>query len=232
MSLIIKFLIGFALLPATWATSIWMYDLLQTLANDKTWLMSPSLWGLLIGFALWLLIYMVMPRPMRTYVLAHELTHALWAWALGARVSGIKVGKSGGHVRLSHTNFLITLAPYFFPLYTVLVILLFFILGFFYEVGAFIPIWMGWIGLTWGFHFTFTLSTLKTRQPDIQENGRLFSYVIIYLFNLTGIAVWVLAVTGGAWSSAMKAWQHLHQQTYLQVWLQVQQIAAQLADQF
>jgi len=224
MTLLFKFIAGFLLLPATWATTRWMVELLQVLTNNRGLLQSTSIQGLLMGFVLWLILYMVMPRPMRTYILAHELTHALWAWAFGAKVSDLRVGKTGGHVRLSHTNFLITLAPYFFPLYTVLVILLYFGLGFFYEVAMYEPIWMGWIGITWGFHFTFTLSTLKTRQPDIHENGRLFSYVIIYLINLTGIGIWILAVTAGDWSAALHSWSERYQNAYGQVWIYAHQL--------
>ena len=37
----------------------------------------------------------------------------------------IKVTSSGGHVHITKTNFLIALAPYFFPLYAVLVVAVF-----------------------------------------------------------------------------------------------------------
>ncbi len=35
---------------------------------------------------------------------------------------------------------------------------------------------------------------LKERQPDIQEHGRLFSYAVIYLFNVLGISLWIVMV--------------------------------------
>src|SRR5436190_23144549 len=79
------------------------------------------------GYACVLLVYAFLPKPMRTYVLGHELTHALWALMMGARVSGLKVRKTGGQVKTSKTNWLITLAPYFFPFYAVLFVGLFFL---------------------------------------------------------------------------------------------------------
>ena len=59
------------------------------------------------------------------YVLGHELTHALWTWLFGGKVKKMKVSSSGGHVVISKTNFFIALAPYFFPLYAVIVVAVF-----------------------------------------------------------------------------------------------------------
>ena len=77
---------------------------------------------LLAGAACWLVIFLLLPKPMWIYVFGHELTHALWTWLFGGQVKKMKVTSDGGHVVISKTNFLIALAPYFFPLYAVLVI--------------------------------------------------------------------------------------------------------------
>lgn len=190
-----KALIGLLLLPACVGATLNLGYLLGELTGGTLQGLPLSLWGLVAGFALWVLIYAALPRPVRTYVWAHELTHALWGWLMGARIRGFKVSRQGGHVRLTHTNFLITLAPYFFPLYTLLVILLHVALSLFYDMSLYAPIWLGWVGLTWGFHLTFTLSMLQLEQPDIQEHGRLFSYTVIYLFNLLGICLWIVTVS-------------------------------------
>ena len=55
------------------------------------------------------------------YVFGHELTHALWVWLMGGRVSRFRVGRDGGHIVTDKNNFWIALAPYFFPLYSLLV---------------------------------------------------------------------------------------------------------------
>ena len=113
---------------------------------------------------------------------------------MGARISKIKVSKKGGSVHLSKTNFLITLAPYFFPLYTVLVIVGYYVLTAFYDLSTYTPFWLSLIGFTWGFHLTFTITTLMLHQSDIQESGRVFSYAVIVLFNLLGLCLWIVAV--------------------------------------
>src|SRR5450759_5241816 len=43
------------------------------------------------GFLGWLFLYLAFPPPVRSYILAHELTHALWALALGGRAERIRV---------------------------------------------------------------------------------------------------------------------------------------------
>jgi hypothetical protein len=48
---------------------------------------------------------------------------------------------------------------------------------------------------------------LSQHQPDIQENGRLFSYVIIYLANLFFVALWIIVIGAPTFRSA---WELLH----------------------
>ncbi len=195
---LLKFLIGLLLLPACIALSRTLWGLLEAAAAPvpaSTLLPTPAL-ALLAGFLLWTALFTIFPRPVRTYIFAHELTHALWGMLMGASVSRFDVGKDRGSVVLSKTNFLITLAPYFFPLYTVLVIGLYHLLHVFYAVERFHLLWLGLVGATWAFHVTFTISALLQRQSDIREQGRLFSYTVIYLANVVGVCAWVMLVSG------------------------------------
>src|SRR5512137_990831 len=77
------------------------------------------------GAACWWTLYLLLPKPLWLYVVGHELTHVIWTWAFGGRVKGFRAGSQGGHVIVTKANFLIILAPYFFPLYVVLVVLAF-----------------------------------------------------------------------------------------------------------
>lgn len=190
-----KFFVGVLLLPFCWAVALTVVDLVTEAQPSSSGAIPPSAWALGAGFVGWLLVFLLLPRPVRTYVLAHELTHALWGAVMGAKISGMKVSKERGSVTLSKTNFLITLAPYFFPLYTVLVIVGYYILLCFIEVETYELYWLGLVGVTWSFHFTFTVTTLLQKQSDIRECGHLFSYAIIFLFNAIGIALWVVLVS-------------------------------------
>jgi len=188
-----KMCVGIGLIPLSWSVSVATWQLaLPLVSAPSTHSIDP--WALPIGFIVWIAFFFFLPRPIRTYVLAHELTHALSALMMGAKVGKIKVGKEGGHVEVSKSNFIITLAPYFFPFYTFVVIALYYLLGIWFSVENYRLFWLGMIGFTWGFHLTFTIQMLTQRQPDIQEHGFIFSFVIIYLINFLLIGSWIATI--------------------------------------
>lgn len=192
---ILLFFTGLTLLPLCAGVSLALVDIVQMIRPESLQTVPPAFWWLNGGFGLWLLCWFVLPRPLRSYVLAHELTHALWAVLMGSRVLKMRVSKRGGAVKLSKSNFIITLAPYFFPLYTMLLVALYLIIQIFYDLSAWYGPWLGLIGVTWGFHFTFTFAALAQHQSDVHEYGSLFSYSIIYLLNIVGLGLWITAVT-------------------------------------
>ncbi len=187
-----KMLVGMVLLPMCWAVSMAVYSLYRNSVDPAAGGFAG--WALPIGFLLWIALFFLLPRPFRTYVLGHELTHAMWALMMGGRVGKMKVGKEGGHVEVSKSNFLITLAPYFFPFYTFIVIALYFLASIWLEVEAYRAWWLGAVGFTWAFHVTFTIHMLAQRQPDVQEHGKIFSYAVIYLMNVLLIGIWMVLV--------------------------------------
>jgi hypothetical protein len=213
----LKMLIGIALLPACWAISKAVYQLYQTSAEPA----APGgfePWALPAGFLLWVVIFFLLPRPVRTYVLGHELTHALWALMMGGRIGKMKVGKTGGHVELTKTNFVITLSPYFFPFYTFLVIAAYYLAGIWLEVEPYKAWWLGAVGLTWSFHLTFTIHMLSEHQPDIQEHGRIFSYTIIYMMNLLVIGTWMVLIGEPRLVTFADLLRHEHALAYNWTW--------------
>jgi len=190
-----RLVIALVLLPVCAATAQTLFALLVNLPGPRPAGPSADTWAIVLGFTAWCAIYLALPRPFRAYVLAHELTHALWGLIFGARVSKLRVGETGGSVTLSHTNFLVTLAPYFFPFYTLLVLAAYGTAAVFLDVSRFRPAWLSAIGFTWAFHVTFTVSSMLQRQPDIVSCGRVFSAVFIALLNLASVCLWIVAVT-------------------------------------
>lgn len=190
----LRWLLGLALLPACWGLSLALVDA-TFIAAGAQGAFSVEAISLLAGMAAFALCWTTISHPVRMYVLGHELTHALWGLLFGARPSDVRVSESGGSVKLTKSNFLITLAPYFFPFYTFLVILAGLVTYAFLRPLPFLPLWMFLIGFTWAFHFLFTLETLTRRQPDVKLYGRIFSWVFIYLVNVALILVWMASTT-------------------------------------
>jgi len=191
----VKLLIGVLLLPACAALTLAAWRVARQLSFGQV-LTDSTVWGFVAGYALWLAVFAFLPKPMRTYVLGHELTHAFWALLMGARVGGLKVKKTGGQVRTSKTNWFIALAPYFFPFYALLFIALFFIAHAIWNLERYMWVLFFLVGLGWSFHVTFTLMmVLTTKQPDIESQGALFSAVVIYCMNLLVMALMVAALS-------------------------------------
>jgi hypothetical protein len=154
---------------ATFAQRLW--------AGEEFWFFS-------LGALLWVIAFFGLPRPVILYVFGHELTHALWVWIMGGRVSRFRIGVDGGHIVTNRTNFWIALAPYVFPLYSVLAILGYGALSLFYDMQPYGRLLYAVIGISWAFHFTFTCWMIPKNQTDISDHGTFFSLVVIYLSNL------------------------------------------------
>ena len=194
MANFLRLLIGLALLPTAWGLCRVLWDAVKIAAGGVGGF-SIEVMSLLAGLVAFALCWATVSHPVRVYVLGHELTHALWGLMFGARPSDVRVSASGGSVKLSKTNFLITLAPYFFPFYTFLVVLVAIVTYAFMRELPFLPLWLFLIGFTWAFHLLFTLETLAQRQPDVKLYGRIFSWSVILILNITLVLVWLASTT-------------------------------------
>lgn len=190
-----RLLIGVALLPTS-AIVVWAAGeaIVHLTAHGPAWpflggmAVSAGLWGFLryglesdAGLGGW-----VAALSRRSHVLGHELTHAVAAWSVGAKVLGMKVGDDGGHVDLSHSNAFVALAPYCIPLYTLAVVLGYRAAIWFKPAaaswkGAFLAL----MGASIAFHLVKTFESIwDVEQPDLPAaGGVLFSVSIILLVN-------------------------------------------------
>ena len=175
----IKFIIAILLLPVCAGASRALWLVLRAgYGADTVWI------PLLAGAACWVVIFLLLPKPNGFTFSATNSRTRCGRGCLAGEVKKMKVTSSGGHVVVSKTNFVIALAPYFFPLYAVIVVGVF-------ALGNLIWNWRGYlvwfhlcVGAAYAFHVTLTLHTLRTRQSDITSHGHLFSAVIIFLGNV------------------------------------------------
>lgn len=194
MANFLRMILGVALLPMCWGAVRAFADSVMAAAGaaDGVTAESVALVGGMVAFAL---CWMLVPHPVKTYVLGHELTHAVWGLLFGAVPSKLRVSASGGSVNLTKSNMLITLAPYFFPFYTFVVVVVALVTFAFIRPLPWLPLWMFMVGFTWAFHVLFTLETLAQRQPDVKLYGRVFSWTFIFLANVALVLLFLAAVT-------------------------------------
>jgi hypothetical protein len=175
-----KLLVALLLLPLCAGVGRAVLEIASRLEFNEM-VMAPLLAGVLcMG-----LLYFWLPKPIWVYVLGHEFTHAIATVLCGGRVKGMKVGSEGGHVYVTRDNFFVALAPYFIPIYAIMVFVIF-------ALGRQILDWEStavwaaffWaLGLSYSFHILLTWNILHTRQTDITSQGYVFSAVIIFLGN-------------------------------------------------
>jgi hypothetical protein len=185
----VKFVIAIFLLPlCAILTQTFFTVFARATVTQRLWA-AEEFWFFSLGAVLWLIAFFGLPRPMLVYVFGHELTHALWVLLMGGRVSRFRVGREGGHIVTDRNNFWIALAPYFFPLYSLIVIGTYGALGLFFNVQPYGRLLYALIGVTWAFHFTFTCWMIPKKQTDLTDQGTFFSLVVIYLMNLLLLSI-------------------------------------------
>jgi len=186
---LLKLLFGILLIPAgVAATRVFPHEIFTLLRTR---------WYFLSGMGSYLVLLAIFQQLIRSYVFGHELTHAFWVWIFGGRVKGFRAAASGGQVRATKSNFLIYLAPYFFPLYSFLALALYLLLGLFFSGIGLNRGFSFVLGFSWTFHITFTIYVLLQGQPDVRENGRVFSLALIYLANVVVLSFLLVFISPG-----------------------------------
>jgi len=203
----LKHVVGLLLVPVCFLTTETFFSTIAYASAERGLWLSPEFLFFLAGGLLWLVYFVGFPnhRPIRLYVWGHETSHAAAAVVFGAQVSGFTARKTGGHIYTTKSNFIISLAPYLVPIYTLMILgaavvgsIFFDILGYdekgFFGVAGLSPLWvlLGLIGFSWSFHLTFTVWMIARFQPDLEENGNFFSLILIYLTNLLIICLFVI----------------------------------------
>lgn len=188
----LKFVVAIFLLPVCVVLTETFFTVFARATMTQRLWAAQEFWFFSLGAVLWLIAFVGLPRPVLLYVFGHELTHALWVWLMGSRVSRFRVGREGGHVVTNRTNFWIALAPYFFPIYSILAIATYGALSIFYNVQPYGRLLYAVIGVTWAFHLTFTCWMIPKNQTDLRDHGTFFSLVVIYLLNLTLLSVMLI----------------------------------------
>ncbi|MDR2666355.1 MAG: hypothetical protein LBB92_02840 [Endomicrobium sp.] len=137
-----------------------------------------------VGIVCYIVFQIAFYKPMRIYVFGHELSHAIVGILSGAKIKKFKVGKEFGSVVLTKNNICIALAPYFFPIYTFAIIIIYIFLVWFIDIKNFYDYFLFIVAFSIAFHVALTIYVLVTKQPDLKIYGVFFSFVIIFAVNI------------------------------------------------
>lgn len=160
--------------------------------------------ALFAGFFLFFISRSMMDSSVKANmeIVAHEMTHAFFALLTLHKVTGIRVeGDAGGNMSFEgEGNWLIVIAPYFFPLF-----------GFFYMIAVsvythFAPsnlIINGVMGFFIGYHLDTVGSQIHEKQTDLPKVSYKFCAMFLPGANLWAIGS-MLAFNTQGWSGVLR----------------------------
>jgi hypothetical protein len=137
-----------------------------------------------VGVICYTAFQVIFYKPMKTYIFGHELSHAIAGLLSGAKIKKFNISENSGSVVLTKDNIWITLAPYFFPIYTIVIMITYVCLGWFMDIKQLYGYYLFLIGFSISFHIALTIYILTIEQPDLKVYGVFFSYVIIIAVNI------------------------------------------------
>jgi len=148
-------------------------------------------WGVGGGMALFSIIFI--RQSSFIAILKHELCHNLFALLTFRKPMALHVtaGKGGEFQHQGKTNFLMLLAPYFFPLLSSVMLLVSLL-----DIGA-RSLFFGLLGATVGFDLLTSLKDIHLKQTDLRKYGLFFSWCFILLAILIFYGMIIAYVTGG-----------------------------------
>jgi hypothetical protein len=211
---------GAAVLIPCWLISLLCLGRLFSEAATPAFFRNEAFQAFALGVVAAAIQFFRFKRPVYLYVLGHEATHALFAKLCGGKVLEFNVSRTGGHVVISKNNWLISLSPYFFPIFVVAAALLFSVLGKITDLQrpllthwSVVPVLKGaWccqfiLGALWCYHCCFTYWMIRREQPDLTMNDRFFSLNVIVLANLLLLCGTVAVVTPHiGWGGLVELW--------------------------
>jgi len=182
---ILKLLLGILITPVCIGVSVALYEQLSRIKVISYYHQKYFA----IGIIAYLVVHALIFKPSYLYIFSHEFMHAIATWISGGRVTAFKVSSKGGSVAVTKSNLFIALAPYFFPFYTIVVTIIFFVAKFFFKSSIDYNPFLFAIGFTLAFHIILTVDFLKIRQTDLMHAGYFFSICLIYIVNLMVIGL-------------------------------------------
>ena len=184
-------LINFILAILKWPLALLMFFLIIPVFKTDMMILYNGLTLDVLGWfflplLVMILVWLIIPGLSGSFlsILEHELTHMVFAILTFQSPHDINVqrGVGGNFIYTGKGNWLISLAPYFFPTSSAIVILL----GVFYPLmGQVLPsFYWAILGVMTGYHLISTLDEIHLGQTDFKSAGYLFSILFLPGANL------------------------------------------------
>ena len=156
-------------------------------------LQQPQIWFWGVGGGVLLFSLIFVKQSSFIAILKHELCHNLFAILTFRKPTGLHVtaGKGGEFQHEGKTNFLMILAPYFFPLLSSIMMLISLL-----NIQSH-NLFLALLGATAAFDLSTALKDMHPRQTDLRKYGLFFSYCFILLAVLIFYGMVMAYVTGG-----------------------------------
>lgn len=166
----------------TFSMNLAVYFLLPTIGVVVLWNLIPGLAGSALT------------------IFGHEATHMLAAILTFHKPKGMSIeqDKGGSFTYEGKGNWLITIAPYFFPTFPLLWMVIDLFMG---QKGNFEPWYIIGFGVVVGFHIAANYTQIHSEQTDFKKVGWIFTMCFIPGANLLLI--------GYLWGFALKGWAGL-----------------------
>ena len=176
---VFRVIISIVLLPVCVAVTMSFYKGIFAIKS-----VSDSGLIFILGAFLYSLLHLLLFKLDFLYILGHELMHVIATLFSGGKAKDMKVSNKEGSVKTTTPNFLVVIAPYLIPGYTVLIAVLYFIVSFFTDVTKYYSIFIFLIGFTLMMHLSYTAQSVREKQSDLIRSGYVFSVSFLYVVNL------------------------------------------------
>lgn len=158
-------------------------------------------------------------------IISHELTHIVFAYLTLHNAGRVRInpdGSGGSMILEGRGNWIITLAPYFFPLFTFIYMLL---MPNILKISGNNWLVYAVFGYLFGYYAMTVLSQVHPNQTDIIREGYVFSAITIVGINLFTVGV-IFAFNAHLWSGVNKYIQLLSG-LYVEQWQMLESLVGQ-----
>jgi len=132
-----------------------------------------------------MLLWLVLGRFLRFFhVFEHEITHLVTGLIFFIQPRQLVASESGGRMEMYGNNFIVSLAPYFVPLFSLVLMVLMPLLDSTVSLYA-----CAALGLVTGYHSITNLQEFSLQQPDIRSHGMFFSTVVCLCGNVMALGI-------------------------------------------